>query len=81
MRSGLRDAVTALLARLNAREAEVVRMRFGIGTGIDHTLEEVGKQLDMSRERVREIEAQALRKLKKQPDGSNRLRDYADALP
>ena len=80
MRSGLRDAVTAQLARLNAREAEVVRMRFGIGTGIDHTLEEIGQQLDMSRERVREIEAQALRKLKKQPEGSQRLRSYADAL-
>jgi RNA polymerase primary sigma factor len=81
MHAGLRDAVTALLARLNAREAEVVRMRFGIGTGVDHTLEEIGQQLEMSRERVREIEAQALRKLRRQPDGSERLKSYADALP
>lgn len=80
MRSGLRDLVGEMLAELSVREAEVVRLRYGIGTGIDHTLEEVGRRLALSRERVREIEAQALRKLAG-ASRSTRLRGYADAMP
>jgi RNA polymerase primary sigma factor len=79
LQSGLRDLVGELLAGLTAREAQVVRMRYGIGTGIDHTLDEVGRQLQMSRERVREIEAEALRKLKGLRR-SDKLRGHADTL-
>ena len=61
---GLKDATDEILASLTAREAKVLRMRFGIGMNNDHTLEEVGKQFDVTRERIRQIEAKALRKLR-----------------
>jgi RNA polymerase primary sigma factor len=77
--SRLRAAVNDVLQGLNAREAQVVRMRFGIDTSSDHSLEEVGQQLDLTRERVRQIEAQALRKLQ-QPERSERLRSHAEAI-
>ena len=76
MQSGLRDLVTELLDGLTAREAKVMRMRYGIGMSTDHTIEEVGRQLDVSRERIREIEAKALRKLK-HPSRSDKLRTYS----
>ncbi|CAG1019565.1 RNA polymerase sigma factor RpoD [Burkholderiaceae bacterium] len=79
MQSGLRDLVSELLDGLTAREAKVVRMRFGIDLSSDHTLEEVGKQLDVTRERIRQIEAKALRKLK-HPSRSDKLRIYADTI-
>ena len=59
-----KDATDEILASLTAREAKVLRMRFGIGMNNDHTLEEVGKQFDVTRERIRQIEAKALRKLR-----------------
>jgi len=71
----MREAVEALLATLTPREAKVLRMRFGIGTNTDHTLEEVGKQFDVTRERVRQIEAKALRRLKN-PARSEWLKDF-----
>ena len=77
MRSNLRDLVGELLDGLSEHEAEVVRMRYGIGTGVDHTLEEVGLHLEMSRERVREIEVRALRKLR-DPNRSRKLAGYAE---
>ena len=77
MQSNLRDLVGELLDGLSEHEAEVVRMRYGIGTGVDHTLEEVGRHLAMSRERVREIEARALRKLR-DPQRSRKLRGQPD---
>jgi RNA polymerase primary sigma factor len=77
-RSGLRAAVNEVLEGLSAREAQVMRMRFGIDTSSDHTLEEVGKQLDLTRERIRQIEAEAMRKLK-QPNRADKLRSYAEA--
>jgi RNA polymerase primary sigma factor len=77
-RSGLRAAVNEVLEGLSAREAQVMRMRFGIDTSSDHTLEEVGKQLDLTRERIRQIEAEAMRKLKR-PDRADKLRSYAEA--
>ena len=61
---GLKDATDEILGSLTAREAKVLRMRFGIGMNNDHTLEEVGKQFDVTRERIRQIEAKALRKLR-----------------
>jgi len=73
--ANLRDLVGELLEGLSEHEAEVVRMRYGIGTGIDHTLDEVGQHLAMSRERVREIEARALRKLR-DPQRARKLRGY-----
>jgi RNA polymerase primary sigma factor len=79
MQADLRDLVEELLDGLSSREAEVVRMRYGIGMHSDHTPEEVGKQLDVSRARVREIEAKALAKLKS-PGRSEKLRAYADML-
>ncbi len=79
MRSGLSDVVEDLLGGLTAREAKVLRMRFGIGMSSDHTLEEVGQQFDATREHIRQIEAQALRKLK-HPSRSDRLLAYAEAL-
>ena len=60
----LKDATTDVLGSLTAREAKVLRMRFGIEMNTDHTLEEVGKQFDVTRERIRQIEAKALRKLR-----------------
>ncbi len=77
IRSDLRDATTRVLASLTAREERVVRMRFGIGTITDHTLEEVGTQFAVSRERIRQIEAKALRKLK-HPARSMILRSFLE---
>ncbi|MBR0641371.1 RNA polymerase sigma factor RpoD [Plastoroseomonas hellenica] len=75
--SKMRDATSAALSTLNAREERVVRMRFGIGMGTDHTLEEVGQQFSVTRERIRQIEAKALRKLK-HPSRSRILRSFLD---
>jgi len=68
---------TAILATLTPREAKVLRMRFGIDMPTDHTLEEVGKQFDVTRERIRQIEAKALRKLR-HPNRSEQLRSFLD---
>ncbi|HMB74231.1 MAG TPA: RNA polymerase sigma factor RpoD [Gammaproteobacteria bacterium] len=73
--SGLRETTHAVLAGLTAREAKVLRMRFGIDMNTDHTLEEVGKQFDVTRERIRQIEAKALRKLR-HPSRSDQLRSF-----
>ncbi len=74
---GLREATTDVLESLTAREAKVLRMRFGIDMNTDHTLEEVGKQFDVTRERIRQIEAKALRKLR-HPSRSEGLRSFVD---
>ncbi|MBS0289020.1 MAG: RNA polymerase sigma factor RpoD [Proteobacteria bacterium] len=73
--AGLREATRRILATLTAREAKVLRMRFGIDMNTDHTLEEVGKQFDVTRERIRQIEAKALRKLR-QPSRADDLRSF-----
>ena len=73
----LRDATQDVLASLTPREAKVLRMRFGIEMNNDHTLEEVGKQFDVTRERIRQIEAKALRKLR-HPSRSEKLRSFLD---
>jgi RNA polymerase primary sigma factor len=73
----LRDATTDVLGSLTARESKVLRMRFGIEMNTDHTLEEVGKQFDVTRERIRQIEAKALRKLR-HPSRSDHLRSFLD---
>lgn len=73
--AGLREATRRILSTLTAREAKVLRMRFGIDMNTDHTLEEVGKQFDVTRERIRQIEAKALRKLR-QPTRSEDLRSF-----
>ncbi|GAA5178888.1 RNA polymerase sigma factor RpoD [Niveibacterium umoris] len=75
--SGLRDATKEVLDSLTPREAKVLRMRFGIEMNTDHTLEEVGKQFDVTRERIRQIEAKALRKLR-HPSRSDKLRSFLD---
>ena len=75
---GLREATVSVLDSLTAREAKVLRMRFGIDMNTDHTLEEVGKQFDVTRERIRQIEAKALRKLR-HPSRSDNLRSFIDA--
>jgi len=72
---GLKETTHSALAALTPREAKVLRMRFGIDMNTDHTLEEVGKQLDVTRERIRQIEAQALRKLR-HPARSDQLRSF-----
>ena len=72
---GLREATREVLGSLTAREAKVLRMRFGIDMNTDHTLEEVGKQFDVTRERIRQIEAKALRKLR-HPTRSDQLRSF-----
>lgn len=72
---GLKEATKKILSSLTAREAKVLRMRFGIDMNTDHTLEEVGKQFDVTRERIRQIEAKALRKLR-QPSRSEDLRSF-----
>ena len=72
---GLKEATTDVLESLTAREAKVLRMRFGIDMNTDHTLEEVGKQFDVTRERIRQIEAKALRKLR-HPSRSENLRSF-----
>jgi RNA polymerase sigma factor, sigma-70 family len=77
MEEGLREATREVLAGLTAREAKVLRMRFGIDMNTDHTLEEVGKQFDVTRERIRQIEAKALRKLR-HPTRSEHLRSFLD---
>jgi RNA polymerase primary sigma factor len=74
---GLREATQNMLASLTSREAKVLRMRFGIDMNTDHTLEEVGKQFDVTRERIRQIEAKALRKLR-HPTRSDKLRSFLD---
>ncbi len=75
---GLSEATQNMLAGLTGREAKVLRMRFGIDMNTDHTLEEVGKQFDVTRERIRQIEAKALRKLR-HPSRSDRLRSFLDS--
>jgi RNA polymerase primary sigma factor len=75
--AGLRDATSEVLDSLTPREAKVLRMRFGIEMNTDHTLEEVGKQFDVTRERIRQIEAKALRKLR-HPSRSEKLRSFLD---
>jgi RNA polymerase primary sigma factor len=75
---GLREATLGVLDSLTSREAKVLRMRFGIDMNTDHTLEEVGKQFDVTRERIRQIEAKALRKLR-HPTRSDSLRSFIDA--
>ncbi|HJP06557.1 MAG: RNA polymerase sigma factor RpoD [Proteobacteria bacterium] len=77
MTSGLTGATDAILNSLTERESKVIRMRFGIGLNTDHTLEEVGKQFDVTRERIRQIEAKALRKMR-HPTRSEKLRSYLD---
>ncbi len=74
---GLREATQNMLASLTSREAKVLRMRFGIDMNTDHTLEEVGKQFDVTRERIRQIEAKALRKLR-HPTRSDKLRSFIE---
>ncbi len=74
---GLCELTNNVLASLTAREAKVLRMRFGIDMNTDHTLEEVGKQFDVTRERIRQIEAKALRKLR-HPSRSDKLRSFLD---
>jgi RNA polymerase primary sigma factor len=73
----LMETVRDVLAGLTPREAKVLRMRFGIDMNTDHTLEEVGKQFDVTRERIRQIEAKALRKLR-HPSRSEQLRSFLD---
>ncbi|QCE32525.1 RNA polymerase sigma factor RpoD [Acetobacteraceae bacterium] len=75
--TNLRDATAKVLASLTAREERVLRMRFGIGMNTDHTLEEVGQQFNVTRERIRQIEAKALRKLK-HPTRSKKLKSFLD---
>ncbi|MCW5589463.1 MAG: RNA polymerase sigma factor RpoD [Legionellales bacterium] len=75
--SGLREATREILSTLTPREAKVLRMRFGIDMNTDHTLEEVGKQFDVTRERIRQIEAKALRKLR-HPSRSEQLRSFLE---
>ena len=75
VQEGLREAIEEVLGGLTSREAKVLRMRFGIGMNTDHTLEEVGKQFDVTRERIRQIEAKGLRKLR-HPRRSDPLRNY-----
>ncbi|HEX6141217.1 MAG TPA: RNA polymerase sigma factor RpoD [Geminicoccaceae bacterium] len=76
--SNLREATTRVLATLTPREERVLRMRFGIGMNTDHTLEEVGQQFSVTRERIRQIEAKALRKLK-HPSRARKLRSFLDS--
>ena len=73
----LGEATRNILSSLSPREAKVLRMRFGIDMNTDHTLEEVGKQFDVTRERIRQIEAKALRKLR-HPSRSEQLRSFLD---
>ncbi len=77
IQSNLRETTTRVLASLTPREERVLRMRFGIGMNTDHTLEEVGQQFNVTRERIRQIEAKALRKLK-HPSRSRKLRSFLD---
>ncbi len=77
--AGLKTATNDILETLSEREAKVLQMRFGIGMNTDHTLEEVGKQFDVTRERIRQIEAKALRKLR-HPSRSEHLRSFLDSM-
>jgi RNA polymerase primary sigma factor len=77
VQANLREATTRILSSLTPREERVLRMRFGIGMNTDHTLEEVGQQFNVTRERIRQIEAKALRKLK-HPSRSRKLRSFLD---
>ena len=77
IQGNLRETTTRVLATLTPREERVLRMRFGIGMNTDHTLEEVGQQFSVTRERIRQIEAKALRKLK-HPSRSRKLRSFLD---
>jgi RNA polymerase primary sigma factor len=77
IQANLRETTTRVLASLTPREERVLRMRFGIGMNTDHTLEEVGQQFSVTRERIRQIEAKALRKLK-HPSRSRKLRSFLD---
>jgi RNA polymerase primary sigma factor len=74
---GLSDSTRDILSSLTPREAKVLRMRFGIDMNTDHTLEEVGKQFDVTRERIRQIEAKALRKLR-HPSRAQNLKSFLD---
>ena len=75
--TSLRDVTKDVLDSLTPREAKVLRMRFGIEMNTDHTLEEVGKQFDVTRERIRQIEAKALRKLR-HPSRSEKLKSFLE---
>ena len=77
IQANLRETTTRVLASLTAREERVLRMRFGIGEKSDHTLEEVGQDFEVTRERIRQIEAKALRKLR-HPSRSKRLRSFVE---
>ena len=77
IQANLRETTARILGTLTPREERVLRMRFGIGMSTDHTLEEVGQQFNVTRERIRQIEAKALRKLK-HPNRSRRLRSFLD---
>ena len=77
IQANLRKATTQVLACLRPREERILRMRFGIGMDSSHTLEEVGKQFSVTRERIRQIEAKTLRKLK-HPHHSRKLRSFLD---
>jgi RNA polymerase primary sigma factor len=77
IQSNLRETTTRILASLTPREERIVRMRFGLGMNSDHTLEEVGQQFSVTRERIRQIEAKAIRKLK-HPSRSKVLRSFLD---
>ena len=77
IKSNLGEATTKILSTLTPREERVLRMRFGIGVNTDHTLEEVGQQFSVTRERIRQIEAKALRKLK-HPTRARKLKTFLD---
>ena len=79
VQTNLREMTTRILSGLTPREERVLRMRFGIGMSTDHTLEEVGQQFSVTRERIRQIEAKALRKLK-HPSRSKILRSFLNIL-
>ena len=77
LHTGMQDIVKDVLDSLTPREAKVLRMRFGIEMTTDHTLEDVGKQFDVTRERIRQIEAKALRKLR-HPSRSEKLKSFLE---
>ena len=77
MQAGLRDVVKDILDSLTPREEKVIKMRFGVGDGSEHTLEEVGQSFAVTRERIRQIEAKALRKLR-HPSRSRKLRAFLE---
>ena len=78
IQTNLKEATNKILSTLTSREEKVLRMRFGIGLQSDHTLEEVGQQFSVTRERIRQIEAKALRKLK-HPSRSRKLKSFLDS--